>query len=63
MDTKTKIGKSLAIIVFAVVAVVHLLRLALGWEVLVAGRAVPVWFSVVGVVGPAAIAWLLYKDR
>lgn len=63
MDSKTKIGKSLAIIVFAVVALVHLARLVFGWEVLVAGWAVPNGFSVVGVVGPAAIAWLLFRDR
>lgn len=50
----------LAVLVFAIVALVHLLRLAFGWEATIAGAAVPLWASVLGVVvagGLAAGLW------
>lgn len=37
-------------IVFGVLATVQLIRLILGWPVVVAGFSVPVWFSGVAVV-------------
>ena len=50
----------LAVLVFAIVAVVHLLRLIFGWEVTVNGAVVPIWLSAVGLVvagGLAAGLW------
>lgn len=50
----------IAAIIFALVALVHLLRLAFGWEVTISGAAVPVWVSVLGLViagGLAAGLW------
>jgi hypothetical protein len=46
----------LAAAIFAVVAVVHLLRLVYGWEVTLNGAMVPIWVSAVGVVIPGALA-------
>lgn len=40
----------LAAIIFAVIAFVHLLRLAYGWAVTIVGADVPTWTSVLGVV-------------
>jgi hypothetical protein len=43
---------------FALVAAGHLLRLVAGWDVTIAGWAVPRWISVVGLVVPGALsAW------
>jgi len=42
-------------LVFAVVAVVHILRLAYGWPVQIAGFSVPVDASWAGMVVPAAL--------
>ena len=50
----------LAIFVFAIVALVHLLRLFFGWEATFNGAVVPVWLSAVGLVvagGLAAGLW------
>jgi hypothetical protein len=39
-----------AVVIFAIVAVTHLLRLLLGWGVTIAGIDIPMWASVVGLV-------------
>jgi len=43
--------------VFAVVAVVHALRLMSSWDVVLGGWAMPMWLSVVGVVFAGYLAW------
>jgi high-affinity Fe2+/Pb2+ permease len=51
---------SLAAIIFAVVALVHLMRLIYGWVVTIVGADVPMWTSVLGLViagGLAAGLW------
>ena len=57
-----KTGTLLAIILFTLVALAHVLRLIFGTEVIVAGTPVPQWVSAVAVVVPAVIAWLLWKE-
>lgn len=50
----------LAVLFLALVALLHLLRLVLGWEVTFNGAVVPVWLSVAGLViagGLAAGLW------
>jgi len=44
-------------VIFLVVAVVHLLRLVLKWEVILAGWPAPVWLSAVAFVIAAALAF------
>lgn len=51
-----------AVVVFAALAVVHAVRLAIGFEVVVAGNVVPRWVSLPGVLVPAALAWGLWRD-
>jgi hypothetical protein len=51
---------SLAAIIFAVIAFVHLLRLIYGWAVTIVGADVPTWISVLGLLiagGLAAGLW------
>jgi len=51
---------SLAAIIFAVVALVHLMRLIYGWVVTIIGADVPTWTSVLGLLvagGLAAGLW------
>ncbi|MGH8633115.1 MAG: hypothetical protein ACRET7_03175 [Burkholderiales bacterium] len=47
---------SLAAIIFAVIALVHLLRWIYGWVVNVAGGDVPMWTSVLGVLIAGVLA-------
>lgn len=57
-----KTGSLLAVILFSLVALAHLVRLVLGWEVTVAGETIPQWVSVVGVLVPATLAVMLWKE-
>lgn len=57
-----KTGSLLAIILFALVAAAHLLRLIFGISVTVDTWPVPLWVSVIGTVVPALLAWLLWKE-
>ena len=36
--------------IFSIIAVLHVVRLVYHWEVLVAGRVVPLWVSGIGIV-------------
>jgi fatty acid desaturase len=59
-DRMKKPFTSLAAIIFAVIALVHLLRLVYGWAVTIVGADVPTWTSVLGLViagGLAAGLW------
>jgi hypothetical protein len=46
----------LAGIIFAVVALLHLLRIYMGWSVVIAAWSVPMWVSWLGFV-PAGLAY------
>ena len=52
-----------AAIVFAVVALAHLLRLVFQVEMVVGGTMVPMWASAVGVVLPLAIVVFLWREQ
>jgi hypothetical protein len=61
-DSLMKIGSLLAIVLLSLVALAHLLRLIDGTEIIARGVMVPQWVSVFGVVVPALIAWLLWRE-
>ena len=58
MDEKTYI--TVTTIIFVLVAVAHLLRALLGWQLSIAGWAVPTWFSWVGLIIAGFIAYSGY---
>jgi hypothetical protein len=47
----------LAGIIFAVVALLHLLRIYMGWSVVIADWSVPMWVSWLGFIVPAGLAY------
>lgn len=53
---------TIAVVVFALVAVVHLIRLFTGWEVIVNGFVVPVWASLVGLIVAGGLAVMLWRE-
>ncbi len=57
-----KTGSFLAFVVFVMVAFAHLIRLVYGAEVTVDDTVVPMWVSIAGLVVPAGIAFLLWKE-
>jgi len=57
-----KTGTLLAIIVFTIVAVAHLLRLVDGTQIVVGSTTIPMWVSFMGVLVPGLIVVLLWKE-
>jgi len=53
---------TIAAVIFALIAFVHILRVFLGWEVTVNRMAVPMWASVVGLVIAAGLAVMLLRE-
>jgi len=52
----------IAVVVFALVALLHLLRLVFGWEATIAGLAVPIWLSLLGTVIAGGLAVLVWRE-
>lgn len=48
-------------LIFTVIAVLHLLRVLMGWEANLAGWMVPGWLSIVAVVVAGYLAYSAYK--
>ncbi len=53
---------TIAVIVFAVMALVHLVRLFTGWEVIIAGYVVPVWFSLPALIVTGGLAFMIWRE-
>lgn len=53
---------TIAAVIFAVIALLHILRLSLRWEVTVSGMVVPMWVSVAGLVIAAGLAVMLLRE-
>lgn len=53
---------TIAVALFALIAVAHLLRLFAGWEVIVAGFVIPVWWSAFGVFIAGGLALMVWRE-
>lgn len=53
---------TIAILVFSLVAFMHLLRLLFGWEVIVSGVIVPIWISMPGFFIASGLALMLWRE-
>lgn len=53
---------TIAIAVFTIVGIVHLLRLLLGFDLVVAGWAVPLWVNLVGAIAAGVLALMLARE-
>ena len=59
MSEKTFVKVASAI--FALVAILHLVRILMGWPAIIGTWALPMWVSWVGVVVTAALAFLGFR--
>jgi hypothetical protein len=50
------------LVILALVAMVHVLRLLFGWSVTIDGTDIPMWASVVAFVIPAGLAVGLWRE-
>jgi hypothetical protein len=53
---------AVAIVVFSLVAVLHVLRLVFGWEAVINGMAVPMWASVLAIIIAGGLAVMLWRE-
>jgi len=53
---------TIAVMLFTLMALVHLGRLFAGWEVVVAGFVIPVWWSAVGLVVAGGLALMVWRE-
>ena len=51
-----------ALVIFALVAIAHLLRLLLGWSITFNGTEIPMWVSIVALVIFAGLAVGLWRE-
>ena len=57
-----KTGSKIAIAVFSMVAILHLFRIVYAFDMTIDSWFVPMWVSVLGVIGPTVIAVLLWRE-
>ena len=48
--------------IFALMALVHLYRLFTHFQIIVGTHAIPEWVSIVGIVVPAGLSWMLCRE-
>jgi hypothetical protein len=53
---------TVAVFVFALVALIQALRVALGWDVTVNGIFIPPWASVIAVVIAATLSFKIWRE-
>lgn len=53
---------TIAIVIFALVAVLHVLRLIFGWEAVINGMVVPIWASVLAIIIAGGLAVMLWRE-
>ena len=53
---------TIAVVVFALIALLQLLRAISGWEVTVNGIAIPIWASVIAFLVGAGLAIMLWRE-
>jgi hypothetical protein len=53
---------TIAVAFLTLIALVHLLRLFAGWEVVVSGFVIPVWWSAIGLVIAGGLALMVWRE-
>jgi hypothetical protein len=60
--TRTRPFTTIAAIIFAIVALLHLYRLFTHFQVILGNHTIALWWSYVGVVVPGLLAVMLYRE-
>ena len=53
---------TIAVVIFAILSLAHILRLIFRWEVIVNGFIVPQWVSVPACILTGALAFMLWRE-
>jgi hypothetical protein len=63
VEVTVKPFTTIAVAFLVLIAVVHLLRLFAGWEIIVVGFVVPVWWSVFGLFIAGGLALMVWREH
>ena len=61
-DLHVKPFTTIAIVIFSLMAALHVLRLIFGWEAVIDGLVIPMWASVVGLIIAGGLAVMLWRE-
>ena len=61
-DLHVKPITTIAIVIFSLMAALHVLRLIFGWEAVIDGLVIPMWASVVGLIIAGGLAVMLWRE-
>ncbi len=53
---------TIAVGIFGLVALMHVLRLLFGWEITIEGRVIPHWVSALGFVIAGGLAFMVWRE-
>jgi hypothetical protein len=53
---------TIAIVIFSLIAIGHLIRMFFGWEVMINGIYIPLWVSGIAVVIFVELAYMLWRE-
>ena len=53
---------TIAVVVFTLVASLHLLRIIMEWEVTIGGAVIPMWASYLGLIIAAGLAVIVWRE-
>lgn len=62
MKRGTKPFTLIAVAVFVLIAVIHVLRLLMDWYVVVAGVSIPMWVSALGLLIAGGLAVMVWRE-
>lgn len=52
----------IAALIFAVMAVIHIIRMVTKFDVVIGTHSIPMWCSIVAIVVTAILSWGLFKE-
>lgn len=53
---------TLAVVLLALIALIHLFRVVRGLEVVVGGTTIPIWVSIVGVIVAGGLSIMVWRE-
>jgi len=52
----------IAIAIFCLMSIMHILRLIYGWEISLSGIQIPIWISSIAAIATGVIAYMLWSE-
>jgi len=58
-----KIATKITVLLLSLVAIVHILRLFLGWDFVIGGWSAPMWASYLAIAVTGGLAFFVYREH